>query len=84
MLSMDSLMKIANSKLLDFTAKAPFENQSKTESVKTCNLKPKLSAAREACTITKEAGNEKRAKIKKEPCEKLEDSIESYCRGNKS
>ena len=66
-------MKTANKKMFDFTAEAPFENKSKTESIEACNLKLKLNAAHEACTITKETGNEERAKTKQKSCEKFED-----------
>ena len=52
-LNMDSLVKIANNKLFDFIAEVSFENQSKTESIETCNLKRKSNEAREACTFAK-------------------------------
>ena len=68
MLNMKFLMKTANDELFDFTAEISFENQSKTESNETWNLKRKLNTTREAHTFTKEIGNEKRAKTKKESC----------------
>ena len=69
-------MKTADNKLFNFTAGMSFENQSKTESIETCNLTRKFHTAREAFTFANEVGNKKRAKTKQELCEKLEDESE--------